>query len=122
MVEEVPEDLERAFTEVDADEEIDQDDLAEEMKWYAICKTSRCSRIPPSNELAIQVCICICRVSQQVWNKQGRTIKDYRRLSKTIKDYQRLSKTIKDYQSLKDHLRLLKIIPNLLGHPVNRKL
>ena len=33
IAEEVPEDLERAFTEVDADEEIDQDDLAEEMKF-----------------------------------------------------------------------------------------
>ena len=56
--ERVPEDIERAFTEVDSDEEIDPDDLADEMQWSAICTsadTSGCSSIPPSNELTIQV-------------------------------------------------------------------
>jgi len=56
--ERVPEDIERAFTEVDSDEEIDPDDLADEMQWSAICTsadTSGCSSIPPSNELTIQI-------------------------------------------------------------------
>ena len=56
--ERVPEDIERAFTEVDSDEEIDPDDLADEMQWEAICTsadTSGCSSIPSYNELTMQV-------------------------------------------------------------------
>merc|ERR1712062_539217 len=56
--EKAPEDIERAFTEVHSDEEIDPDDLADEMQWEAICTsadTSGCSSIPSYNELTMQI-------------------------------------------------------------------